>query len=125
MKYNQYQVYKLLIVIILAAIVSGFVVKGNFIIPLIVLLIAVILMFILKKNVKEALTDERIEKIAGKVSRIIFSAAVLLMAIAGLVLIALRERYPEYYLIGNILAYFACIMLFVYSILFKYYSRKE
>ena len=124
MKIKQYQFYKLVMVMILAAIVGGFVVNGNFIVPLIVLLIAVVLMFILKRNVNGVLSDERLENIAGKASRITFTIATVLMAISGLILIALRDKYPEYYILGNVFAYLTCGLLFLYVAIFKYYSRK-
>jgi uncharacterized membrane protein len=124
MKSKQYKFYKLLIVIMLAVIVGGFVTNGNFIIPLIVLLVAVILMFFLKRNVNEIMNDERIEQITGKASRLTFTIATFLMAISGLILIALRDKYPETYIIGNMFAYLTCGLLFLYAIIFKYYSRK-
>jgi uncharacterized membrane protein len=124
MKSKQYVFYKILIVMILAAIVGSFVVRGNFIVPLVVLLVAVILMFILKRSVNEVIADQRIEYIAGKASKLTFTIATFLMAISGLILIALRDQYPEYYLIGNILAYLTCGMLFLYTIIFNYYSKK-
>jgi uncharacterized membrane protein len=124
-KHKRYTLYKLLIVMLLAAIVSSFVVIGNFIIPLIAFLIASVLMFLLKKSTDETLTDERIEKIAGRASRLVFVISVLIMALAGMVLIALRNTYPQYSTIGYTLSYFGCGMMFLYSILFKYYSNKK
>lgn len=123
-KYKQYRIYKLLIVILLAAIVSSFVTEGNLLIPLGAFLLAVILVFVLKKNVDQKLTDERLENIAGRASRIVFTISVLVMALAGMVLIALRENYPQYLVVGYVLSYFGCIMLFLYVLFFKYYSNR-
>ncbi len=125
MKYKKYKLYKLLIVLLLAGTVSAFVTAGNFIIPLIAFLIAVVLMFVLNRSVNEVLTDERINKIAGKAAKITMTVSVLIMALAGLVLIALRETYPQYLITGYVLAYLGCGMLFLYTILFKYYSREK
>ena len=116
-KYKQYRLYKLLIV-------SASVTVGNFVIPLVVFLLAIILMFILKKNVDEHLTDERINNLAGRASRIVFTVSTIIMALGGMVLIALRENYPQYLIVGYVLSYFACAMMFLYGILFKYYSKK-
>ncbi len=124
MKIKQYKLYKLLIVMVLAAIVGSFVTAGNFIIPLIVLLAAVTFMLLLKRNVNETMTDERIEHIAGRASRLTFTITMFLMAIAGLILIALRDKCPECYTLGNVFAYLACGMLLIYAVIFKYYSRK-
>lgn len=121
---RRYTFYKLLIVMLLAAIVGSFVTAGNFIIPLIAFLAAVVLMFLLKRNVEGVLTDERINNIAGKASRIVLTISVLIMALAGMILIALRELYPQYLIAGYVLSYLGCGMLFLYSILFKYYEKR-
>jgi uncharacterized membrane protein len=123
-KYKQYTFYKLLIVIILAIIASTFVTLGNFVIPLVVFFIAVVLMFFLKKNVDAILTDERINAASGKASRIVITTFAFLMAIAGIILISLRNTYPQGLIIGNILIYTECGMMLLYSILFKYYSKR-
>lgn len=124
MKSKQYRLYKLIISFLLAGLIGSFVVAGNFIIPLIALSVTVILMFILKKNVDESISDERIEYISGKSSRIVFAITTSSMAVTGLILISLRNIYPQYYLIGNILAYITCGIMFIYTIVFKYYSSK-
>ncbi|MGY4884921.1 MAG: DUF2178 domain-containing protein [Nanobdellota archaeon] len=124
-KYKKYRIYKLLIVMLLAGIVSSFVTAGNFVIPLAAFLIAILLMFFLKKNVDATLTDERIEIVAGKASRAVFTISVILIALAGMVLIALRETYPQYLITGYVLAYLGCGILFLYVILFKYYYYKK
>lgn len=123
--YKTYRIYKLLSVIIIAAIVSSFITLGNYIVPLIIIVLFSLILFFLKRKVNVKLRDERIDYIAGKASRIVLVFSNLIIAIAGIVLIALREKYPEYFLLGNVLAYLACGMLIFYSILFRYYSNKK
>jgi uncharacterized membrane protein len=125
MNYKKYKIYKIIIVILLTGIVSGFVTAGNFIIPLAVFLLAIIIMYLMNKNVDAKLTDERINAVAGKASRIVLSASALIMAAAGIVLIALREKNPQYLIIGNLLIFIECGMMLVYAILFKHYSKKK
>lgn len=124
-KYNQYRLYKILIVILLTIIASSFVALGNFIIPLIVFAAAFILMFILQKNVDEKLVDERINLAAGKASRMALTISVILMSVAGIILVSLRNTYPQYQLTGNILLFSECGMMLVYAILFKYYLKRK
>ena len=123
--YRRYRIYKLIIVIILAGLIGAFVIAGNFIIPLAVFLLSIIIMFLLNKRVQEKLTDERIDNIAGKASRIVLSVSALLMAAAGIVLIALREQGVLYLIIGNTLVFLECGMMLFYAILFRYYSKKR
>jgi uncharacterized membrane protein len=124
-KYKQYRLYKILIVILLASIASIFVALGNFVIPLIVFFFAALLMFFLKKNVDAKLTDERMNIIGGKASRMVMTISAILMAIAGIILVSLRNTYPQGLIIGNVLIYTECGMMLFYSILFKYYSSRK
>jgi len=109
---------------ILAGLIGGFVTAGNFIIPLALLFVAMALMFVINKGVDEVTSDERVDKIAGKAAKLVFTVSALLIAVTGLILIAIRATHPELYLMGNVFAYISCGMIFIYTILFKYYSRK-
>ena len=123
-QYKHYRLYKILIVILLASIASTFVALGNFVIPLIVFFLAAVLMFFLKKNVDAKLTDERMDAIGGKAARMVMTISAILMAIAGIILVSLRNTYPQGLIIGNILIYTECGMMLFYTILFKYYAKK-
>jgi uncharacterized membrane protein len=123
-KYKNYRLYKILIVILLASIASTFVALGNFVIPLVVFFLAALLMFFLKKNVDAKLTDERMDIIGGKAARMVMTISAILMAIAGIILVSLRNTYPQGLIVGNILIYTECGMMLFYTILFKYYSKK-
>ncbi|VVB79061.1 Uncharacterised protein [uncultured archaeon] len=123
--YKRYKLYQILLTIVLAALIGIFVTMGNFVIPLIVFAIAVLVMFVLKKNVNFKLTDERLETFSGKASRVAMTAFAFAMSIVGIVLISLRNVYPQYLLLGNVLIYSECGMILLYSILFKYYSKKK
>ena len=125
MSYKKYRAYKLVITMILVATISTFVSLGNYIASLIIFLIAIFLMIMLSKNVKEALSDERADRIGGKAARIVLSISALLMAAVGIVLVSLRDTHPQYLIIGNILLFLECGMMLFYAILFKYYSHKK
>jgi len=125
MKYNKYRFWKLLIVIILAATTGVFVTTGNYVIPLLVLVIASILIFGMKRKLEEKLTDERMDKIARKSSRIVLVLTTIAMAVAGIILISLRESFPQYLIIGYVLSYTACGMLLLYVVLFKFFQDRN
>lgn len=122
--YKKYRIYKLIITIILVAIISTFVSLGNFIAALVAFAISILLIIILRKKVKGVLNDERAENIGGKASRIVLTIFALLMAVAGIVLVSLRDISVQYLIIGNILLFIECGMMLLYAILFKYYSNK-
>jgi uncharacterized membrane protein len=125
MNYKKYRMYKLVLTIILVAMISTFVSLGNFIASLVVFAVAIILMIILKKNVKAVLSDERADKVGGKAARIVLSVSALIMAAAGITLVSLRNTHPQYLIIGNILLFLECGMMLFYVILFKYYYNKK
>jgi uncharacterized membrane protein len=124
MKYNNFKFYKTVLVIILAILVGVSVTVGNYIIPIIGLVVGVVLLLLLKTNVNTVLTDERVDKIAGSAAKITMVVSTFGMAIAGVILISLRTKYPEFLLLGNVLAYITCGMLILYAILFKFYNLK-
>jgi uncharacterized membrane protein len=124
-KYKQYKLYKLLIVILLAIAIGLLVSAGNFILPLIIFIVAILFEFLLRGKVDTPLTDERLNNIGGKASRAVFVTFALLMAAAGIVLISLRDLSPYCLIIGNMLLGIECSMMLLYAILFKYYSKKK
>lgn len=122
--YRRYRIYKILIVIVLAVVVGLFVGEGNFIVPLIAFILALLIVNVLSKKVNARLTDERLDAVAGRASRIVLSTSVLLMAAAGIVLTALRNENPVYSVLGYTLLLIECGTMILYTILFKYYSKK-
>ena len=111
--------------IFLILLMSYFVSIGNFIFAIATFLIAIIIMILLKRKVKGILNDERVYKIGGKASRMVLVVFAFIMAFAGIIFVSLKNTYPEYFLLGNILLLLECAMMLLYAILFKYYSKKE
>jgi uncharacterized membrane protein len=124
MDYKRYRFYKLLLVMALTAITGFFVVAGNYVIPLLAFAIACGLVYVLKSRVDEKLSDERVDKIAGKAARMVFSISALFMTLIGMILIAVRVEHPTYLLTGYVLSYLVCGMMLVYIIFFMYYGGR-
>ncbi|MBN2014756.1 MAG: DUF2178 domain-containing protein [Candidatus Altiarchaeota archaeon] len=124
MDYRRYRFYKLLFVMMLTALTAFFVVAGNYIIPLLAFVVACGLIYVLKARVDERLSDERVDGIAGKAARLTFSISAVVMALTGMVLIAVREEYPAYLLTGYVLSYIVCGMMLIYVVFFMYYHRR-
>ena len=124
MDYGKFQFYKILMVIALGMIVSSFVTAGNYVIPLLALVVAFIAMYFLRSKVKAVISDERIEKIAGRAAYMTYSISAVGIALSSMVLMALRNDYPAYVPVTYALAYIACGMILLYVILFKYYNSR-
>jgi uncharacterized membrane protein len=124
-KHRKYRLYKTLLVIFLTVAIVTLVSFGNYTIPLILFVIAIALEFLLRKRIDAQMTDERLNLIAGKASRIVLVSFTLLLAAAGIVLISLRNLSPYCLVIGNILIGIECSMMLLYAVLFRYYSSRK
>ncbi|MFH2136021.1 MAG: DUF2178 domain-containing protein [Patescibacteria group bacterium] len=122
---KKFLIYRLIVVMLLAGVVSSFVAAGNYLVPIAAVITALIFLLLMRKKVDEVLADERDYKIAGNAARyamIIFSA---ISCIIILVLFALKKDRPDFELIGSILAYAVCGLMLLYSFIFKYYQRAK
>jgi uncharacterized membrane protein len=125
MEYKQYRIYKLLMVILLAIAIVLLVSAGNYILSLIIFIVAIVFEFLMRKKAKFALTDERLDAIGGRASRVVLVTFALLLAAAGIILISLRNISYYCLIIGNILIGIESAMMLLYALLFKYYSRRK
>jgi uncharacterized membrane protein len=123
MKYEQFRTYMLVLTLILAALVAVFVVAGNYIIPLLAIIVAIGIKITLKKKVKGVISDERIEGIAGKAAQLTYVLSIFAVTILSLTLIALRKQFPLLEPVAYSLAYVACGIMLLYTAAFKYYNR--
>jgi uncharacterized membrane protein len=117
---KKYYFYRIIIVIILAIIFSESIIANNYILPIVSLIIAVCTIYMLKKNVKEVVEDERDYEIAGKAARFAMSIYVYVVLIVIVFLFLGRTSNPFFENIISILAYSVCSLVIIYSFVFKY-----
>jgi uncharacterized membrane protein len=120
MNAKKYKIYRLIITVTLAAIFSASIMARNYAIPIISLIIAIGLIYMLKKNVKEVLEDERDYEIAGKAARYAMGIYSYLMLIIIFILFIGRTHVQSFETIASILAYSVCSLIIIYSFVFKY-----
>jgi uncharacterized membrane protein len=114
------------IAVILALVVGWSVITGNFIVPIIAVVLAIGLSYVLRRRTKEVTKDERTALLYERAAGATIRFCVPLIAILGIILFALRERLsPEMAAAGYVLAYVACGLLVVHSAFYSYYSRKH
>ena len=114
------------IAVVLALIVGWSITADNFFVPIIAVLLAIGLSYLLRRRTKEVTKDERTvllyEKAAGATIRV----CVPLAALVGIILFALRARIPaDMVAAGYVLAYVACALLLVHLAFYSYYARKH
>ena len=116
---------RMLIVVVVGALIGWSVAIGNAIIPIPVVLCGLVLLYLLRKRVKEVIDDERMHKINEKASKVTLQIFGIITALLGAILIALSQGgLTDYRQAGFTLAYSACFLLLVHLLLYSYYTRK-
>ena len=114
------------IAVVLAIVVGWSITANNFIVPLVAVVLAMGLTYMLRRRTKEVTKDERTTLLYQKAAVATISICVPIMALIGLILFALRERLsPEMVAAGYVLAYVACTLLLVHSAFYSYYARRQ
>ncbi len=110
---------------VLAIVVGWSITANNFIVPLVAVVLAMGLTYVLRRRTKEVTKDERTALLYQKAAVATISICVPIMAVIGIVLFALRERLsPEMAAAGYVLAYAACGLLLVHSAFHSFFARK-
>ena len=114
------------IAVILAIVVGWSIVAHNFIVPIIVIVLAVGLSYLLRRGTREVTQDERTslvyEKAAGSTIRI----CVPIAGLGAVIILALQDHLSaDMISAANTLAYAACVILLVHLGFYSYYSRKH
>ncbi len=114
------------IAVVLALVVGWSIIAGNFFVPIIAVVLAIGLSYLLRRRTKEVTRDERTillyEKAAGATIRI----CVPIAGVGAVIIIALQNHLPaDMVSVAYTLAYTACVLLLVHSGFHSYYSRKH
>ena len=125
MSKNAYTILKLSVVIILASIVAVSVSNGNWYLPIISMLVAFTLLYASKKKVKAILEDERDYKAAGNAARWAMNIYTMVSVVLGIFLYVKGKGDAVLYFSGNVLLYSALFLMFLYSVLFKVFIKKD
>ena len=115
-----------LISVSLALVVGWAIIASNFVVPIVAIVLAIGLSYLLRRGTKEVTRDERTTLLYEKAAGATIRFCVPLAAFVGIILFALRERLSaEMAAAGYVLAYVACIMLLVHLAFYSYYARKH
>ncbi|MGD9115653.1 MAG: DUF2178 domain-containing protein [Dehalococcoidia bacterium] len=125
MSYKAYNVIRIAITAIMAALISWAVVNGNFLIPIPIAIAALVILMLFRKGVKEVVVDERVYSIAEKAAYMAFRIFGIAAAVIGATFVALgQETVPELEPIGFMLTYATCGLMIIYYIAYLIYNRK-
>jgi len=125
MTLKKYQQIKLIITVVIAVIFSQAILYQNYLIPLATLVIASLVLIYLRRQVKEVISDERDYALAGKSASWAIQIYSWFAVVAMFILYAFKNLNPAYEPIAMTLAYSTCLLMFVYSLIFKFQSRAK
>ncbi len=125
MKYSKYQIVKLAVIVIMAALGIWAGISGNFYYLIPAAVIMFLVLFTLRKRVKETVVDERVNLVAGRASRLAMVCFTFLAVITGTTMVSLAENSSDkLFSIGLTLDYSACALLLCYWLSYAWYNRK-
>lgn len=123
MSQKTYQTWRVIIVFVLAMIFSQSIVSGDYVIPLVSMVVSSLLLWYLRSRVKGVLADERDYTLAGKAALLAVQVFGWLAAMATLFFYSQRAVNPMYEPIGLTLSYSVLFLFLVYGITFRYYNK--
>jgi uncharacterized membrane protein len=106
-------------------IVAQAIIFNNYVLAIVAVVGALTIILAARKKVEGVLVDERIIVIGGKSARMALSIFSVTVAGLAFVLMFSKGLNPAYEVVGSVLAYSVCILLLLYSFLFKYYEKQD
>jgi len=120
---KQYQKIRLVIVIVLAFFISQSIVFRNFFIPVILLITSSLLLMYFRKKVKGVIADERDYAMGGKSAFLAMQIYSWIAVVFMFLFYAMSDLNPYYYPVAMTLAFSTCILMLLYSVIFRYYNK--
>ena len=125
MSRKTFKLYTIFITMTIGGLIGWAISTGNALIPVPTSIVGMVILYLLRKRVKEVVEDERVYSIADRASRLTIQILGLIIAVAGCTLVAAsRGDSPDLTQAGFALVYAACGLLILYYISYIYYSKK-
>ena len=118
------KICRIIIIVATVALAGWFAAMADALLVLISAAVGSILFYLCKKSVEDVVADEREERVSEKAAKVAIEIFASTSALAGVVLIAVRDEHPEYTNAGFELAFSACALMILYSVLYGYYNRR-
>lgn len=123
MTLKKYQKIKLFITVVIAVIFSQAIIYNNYLIPLATLVVASLVLIWLRRQVKEVIADERDYVNAGKSASWAIQIYSWIAVVTMFILYSFKNLNPAYEPIAMTLAFSTCLLMFVYSLIFKFQNK--
>ncbi len=123
MTLKQYQAVKITFVVFLAVIFSQLIDGKNYLLPIGVMMAGSLIMMLLRRRVNGVVADERDYATGGKAALLAMQIYGWLAASSMFVFYGLKDTNPAFEPIGMTLAFSTCLLMLIYSAIFRYYNR--
>jgi uncharacterized membrane protein len=126
MSAKTYRVFKLIIVIALAAfIVWSILMEMPVYLPIISIVGALLLIRLCRNFTRGIMVDERIQQINEKAAAISYRIFSIAIVICGICLIIFKQSIPaEFLIVGETLVYSVCVLMLIHLAFYYYYGHK-
>ena len=95
-------------------------------IPVVGIVVAMVIKYILRRRTTETLADERLRNIGSRAINVSYRVLNVVMALIGLIFIIFRDLLPyEFGIIGATLAFAVCAMLIVQVSLYYIFAARS
>ena len=126
MKGKTLRILKAAIAGTLAILVGWSIVTRNFIVPIIAMVLAIGLSYLLRRATKVVTHDERTSILYEKAAGATIRFCVPVAGVGTVIIIAMQDHLPaDMVSVAYTLAYTTCVLLLVHSAFYSYYSRKH
>ena len=120
-----YHAIRIGVTMALAATISATFTQNNYIIPILAVMVAMVVLFFAKKHVDGVLLDERDMELGGKSAMLAIQMFSMLACVGVFVFYAYRDINPVYEAISTALSVSVCILMLIYSFVFRFIGRSE
>jgi uncharacterized membrane protein len=125
MSYKTYRMWCGIIGMILGAVMAASLVVEKWMISVIAIAIAIVILTILRRRVKEIVADERTATVTGKAAQLSMQIAILGMALLGVIILAVNyNASAELKQVGFAFEYAACALMVINLLVYTYYDHK-
>jgi uncharacterized membrane protein len=124
MNRKQFTICGILITASTGAVIGWSINEGNAVLPAVAVIAGAVLLYLCKTRVTEVMEDERIHRVGEKAARKTFQVFTITTALTGTVLIALRNKYPQFEQIGSVLMFCLFTLMVLYMVFYAYYNSR-
>jgi uncharacterized membrane protein len=124
MNRKNYQFFRVLIIIFVASTVALGVSLGSLVLAALSFGLGIILSIFLRRKLDEVTEDERTKVIAGDASRMAMILFLVVITAVGIVVLALKNVFPQYTQAGITLCDASGLLVILYTGTYWYYNKK-